>query len=96
LLKTDIVRAIAKKGGISYLDADDFVNIMFEAIIQALLHEERTAIRGFGNFTVRHYGERKSHNPKTGAEIMAAPVRVPYFRAGKELLNRVNNRENTC
>jgi hypothetical protein len=43
LLKTDIVRAIAKKGGISYLDADDFVNIMFEAIIQALLREERTA-----------------------------------------------------
>ncbi len=90
--KTDIVRALAKKGGVSYLDADDFVNLMFEAFVQALLREERIAIRGFGNFTVRHYGARKSRNPKTGAEITAAPVRVPYFKAGKELLNRINNR----
>jgi integration host factor subunit beta len=92
LHKAALVKNIAKKGGISYLDADDFVNLMFEAFVQALLREERIAIRDFGNFTVRHYGARKSHDPRTGKEIIAAPVRIPFFKAGRDLLNRVNNR----
>ena len=92
--KTDIVNVLAIHGSISRKAAEEFVNLMIDAMIAALMREERIAIRGFGNFTVRHYGARKSHNPKTGAEMTAAPVRVPYFRAGKDLLNRVNDREN--
>ena len=90
--KSELVKAIAAKGAVSQQAAEDFVNLMFDAMIAALVREERIAIRNFGNFTVRHYGYRKSHNPKTGAEITAAPIRFPFFKAGRDLLNRANNR----
>ncbi|HNT28166.1 MAG TPA: HU family DNA-binding protein [bacterium] len=91
MLKKDLVLKVAEKGGRSKRAAGIFVNFMFDAMINALLREERIAIRNFGNFTVRHYGGYTSINPKSGERIAVPAKRLPYFRAGKDLLKRINH-----
>lgn len=49
-----------------------------------------TEIRGFGSFGIKGYKSYTGRNPKTGAEIQVAPKKLPFFRVGKELKERVN------
>ena len=88
--KADLVLRIAEKTGCSQRAAEAFVNLMFDAMLTALVRGERIAIRNFGNFTVRHYREKTSYNPRSGTPIVVPSVRLPYFRAGKDLLKRIN------
>ena len=90
--KSDIVKRMIARGALSRNAAEEFVNLMFDAMIAALVREERIAIRNFGNFTVRHIRAGISHNPKTGEKIMLPERRFPFFKAGKDLLQRINNR----
>jgi len=90
--KTDMVKELAVRSGISKKAAEEFVNLMFDAMINALMREERIAIRDFGHFTVRRIRACTSRNPKTGERIMIPERRFPFFKAGKDLLQRINNR----
>ena len=90
--KANLVLRIAEKTGCSQRAAEAFVNLMFDALIAALLREERIAIRDFGHFTVRRIRACTSRNPKTGERIMVPERRFPFFKAGKDLLQRINNR----
>ncbi len=71
-------------------DAEVMVNEVFEGLADSLRRGERIEIRGFGSFVVRHRQARTGRNPRTGRRVDVEAKRVPFFKAGKELRERVD------
>jgi integration host factor subunit beta len=71
-------------------DAEVMVNAVFESMTEALSRDERIEIRGFGSFEIRHYKSYEGRNPRTGDPVEVQPKRLPFFKVGKELKERVN------
>jgi integration host factor subunit beta len=57
----------------------------------ALAKGDNIEIRGFGSFSVKEYGTYYGRNPKTGEKIKVKPKKLPFFKVGKELKERVNH-----
>jgi integration host factor subunit beta len=87
--KSELVEALAVKKGISFKKAEEVVNAIFETMTQALIRGDRIEIRGFGSFVVRDYKSYTGRNPKTGDLIQVKPKKLPFFKVGKELKERV-------
>ncbi|MFM7202779.1 MAG: integration host factor subunit beta [Myxococcota bacterium] len=91
MTKSDLVEKIAEKNrNISKKDIEIIVNTIFESMRNSLIRGERIEIRGFGSFTVKSRNAREGRNPKTGEVVHITQKRVPYFKVGKELRERVN------
>jgi integration host factor subunit beta len=86
----EIVRTYPSYSG---RDAEVIVNAVFEAMTDALSSGERIEIRGFGSFVVKKRRAREGRNPKTGEIVAVAAKRVPFFKVGKELKQRVDKDE---
>lgn len=71
-------------------DIELIVSTIFAEISAALARGERVELRGFGAFTVKHRGARTGRNPRTGAAVPVEEKAVPFFKAGKELRERIN------
>jgi integration host factor subunit beta len=87
--KSELVEALAASKGISFKKAEEVVNGIFDTMTQALVKGERIEIRGFGSFVVRDYKSYTGRNPKTGDLIEVKPKKLPFFKVGKELRERV-------
>ena len=88
--KSQLIEALAKKENLALRKAEDVVNTIFGDIEEALNRGERVEIRGLGSFKVKHYDGYQGRNPKTGEVIKVAPKRLPFFKVGKELKERVD------
>jgi integration host factor subunit beta len=88
--KSTLINVLAEKSDLSKRNAEQFVNLMNDAMISAMAQEDRIEIRGFGSFVIRHYGSYEGRNPKTGQTIKITDKRLPFFKAGKDLLSRIN------
>lgn len=88
--KADLTEVLASKGGIPKVRAASYINILTEAIQEALVREEKVTISDFGTFTVSKRREFTGHNPKNGNEMNVPARRIPVFRAGKGLKNALN------
>ncbi len=64
---------------------EDLVTIFFESIKAALIRGDKVEIRGFGSFRVRRRAPRLSRNPKTGEAVSVPAKAVPFFKAGRDL-----------
>ncbi|MGH7118857.1 MAG: integration host factor subunit beta [Acetobacteraceae bacterium] len=71
-------------------DAELIVATVFEQIVLALAAGERVELRGFGAFTIKRRNARTGRNPRTGQAVAVEEKFVPFFKAGKELRERVN------
>ena len=71
-------------------DVELIVATIFNEITAALARGERVELRGFGAFTVKRRDARTGRNPRTGAAVAVDEKAVPFFKAGKELRERVN------
>lgn len=71
-------------------DVEVIVGTIFDQITGALSRGERVELRGFGAFTVKHRDARTGRNPRTGEAVPVDEKSVPFFKAGKELRERVN------
>lgn len=71
-------------------DIELIVATVFEEITGALSRGERVELRGFGAFTVKRRDARTGRNPRTGEAVPVEEKSVPFFKAGKELRERVN------
>jgi len=89
--KSTLINVLAEKTDLSKRNSEQFVNLMVDAMISAMTQEDRIEIRGFGSFVIRHYGAYEGRNPKTGQTIRITDKRLPFFKAGKDLLQRINN-----
>ena len=73
-------------------DIELIVSTVFDEIIAALSRGARVELRGFGAFTVKRRDARTGRNPRTGESVAVDQKMVPFFKAGKELRERVNQR----
>lgn len=71
-------------------DMELIVTTIFDEITAALARGERVELRGFGAFTVKRRDARTGRNPRTGEAVPVHEKAVPFFKAGKELRERVN------
>ncbi len=88
--KAELITKVAEKQNIPLKVAKVIVDTIFDGMIQSLERGERIEIRGFGTFTLRHYGGYKGRNPKTGEIVNVPPKKLPFFKVGKELKGMVN------
>jgi len=88
--KSQLIEALAKKENLPLKKAEAVVNTAFNDVENALVKGERVEIRGFGSFKVKHYDGYQGRNPKTGELINVATKKLPFFKVGKELKERVD------
>jgi len=90
ITKSDLIEQLSEKLQLQRGKAESFVNTMFDSMVAALQKGDRIEIRGFGSFEVRHYKGYEGRNPRTGEPVQVKPKRLPFFKCGKELRERVN------
>ncbi len=90
--KADLVNALKSQNGFTRQQAEKVVDIFFDTMSNALASGERVEIRGFGSIFVKDYKAHVGRNPKTGDPVQVKPKRLPFFRCGKELKERVDIR----
>jgi integration host factor subunit beta len=73
-------------------DVERIVNTIFEEIINAMANGDRVELRGFGAFSVKKREARRGRNPRTGEAVPVEEKHVPFFKTGKLLRDRLNNR----
>jgi len=88
--KAELALEVAKRTDVSQKEAKVIVDAVFKEMVKALREGQRIEIRGFGSFVLRDYGSYRGRNPKTGDPVMVPPKRLPYFKVGKELKERVD------
>jgi integration host factor subunit beta len=88
--KSDLINALAKDADLPLRKSEEIVNVVFDAMAAALVNNERIEIRGFGSFEVREYSGYTGRNPKTGEKIPVEGKRLPFFKAGKDLRDKVD------
>ncbi len=88
--KSELVEALSNRENLTYKKAEQIVNIVFDSMAEALIENDRIEIRGFGSFMVKDYKAYMGRNPKTGEVIEVKPKKLPFFKVGKELRERVN------
>ena len=87
--KAELISVVAEKTDITKKDADKIVNAVFDTIVETLSRSEKVQIVGFGIFDVKEREARMGRNPKTREEIEIAPSRVPFFKVGKIMKEKV-------
>jgi len=88
--KADLIDALSTKENLTEKNASEIVNMVFDGFTDMLKKGGRIEIRGFGSFTVREYSGYTGRNPKTGAKTPVGPKKLPFFKVGKELKEKVN------
>jgi integration host factor subunit beta len=91
--KAELATEVSKKAKVSNKVAKVVVDAVFEEMVKALRRGDRVEIRGFGSFVIRNYDSYQGRNPKTGETVSVAPKKLPYFKVGKELKERVDGKE---
>jgi integration host factor subunit beta len=91
--RSDLVDALAASNPhLREADVELVVTTFFDAITAALARGGRVELRGFGAFTVKHRDARIGRNPRTGEPVAVKERGLPFFRAGKELRERLNHK----
>lgn len=91
MIKSELVQQIAEENPHLYQrDVERIVSTVFEEITEALSRGDRVELRGFGAFSVKTRDARTGRNPRTGEAVDVPQKTVPFFKAGKELRERMN------
>ncbi len=88
--KSELIDQLSAEARLPRATAEEIVNIIFDSMVNTLQRGERIEIRGFGSFEVREYRAYEGRNPRTGDPVKVDSKRLPFFKVGKELRERVN------
>ena len=88
--KIDLIKTLSTTTHISKIEASKIVNLFFDQMASALEKGDRVEIRGLCSFSVKTYEGYTGRNPKTGETVAVVPKKLPYFKCGKELRERVD------
>ena len=89
--KSDLILKILESEPTLYKkDANKIVNVFFDTISKAISNGERVELRGFGVFDVKQRQARIARNPKNGEAVAVPAKKVPFFRMGKNMKDRIN------
>lgn len=88
--KLELISALKNEADISKSEAAKVIQIFFDSMSEALAAGERVEIRGLCSFFVKEYKAYTGRNPKTGEKVVINPKKLPFFKSGKELRERVD------
>ncbi len=88
--KLELISALKRKSGLTKTEAAEVVQTFFDSLTESLAMGERVEIRGLCSFFIKEYESYTGRNPKTGQKVTIPPKRLPFFKCGKELKERVN------
>ena len=90
MTKSDLINALNSEFDITKQDAAAIVNLFFNEMSNALSKGDRVEIRGLCSFYVKNYKAYTGRNPKAGTSFKVQPKKLPFFKCGKELKERVD------
>ena len=88
--KLELIQAVKDKTGLSKQEASDVVKLFFDTLTETMVNGERIEIRGLWSFFMKEYDSYTGRNPKTGEKVQIPAKRLPFFKPGKELKERVD------
>jgi integration host factor subunit beta len=88
--KLELISALREKTDLSKQDAVAVIELFFDRMAHFLERGDRVEIRGLCSFYIKTYKDYIGRNPKTGEKVKIAPKKLPFFKAGKELKERVD------
>ena len=91
MIRSELVTSVAASNPhLTVRDVERIVAVVFDSIVDALADGRRVELRGFGAFSTRARDARTGRNPRTGTSVKVDAKRVPYFKPGKDLRDRLN------
>jgi integration host factor subunit beta len=90
MTKSDLIEKVAAQLSLPKGKAELIINCIFDSMEESLKAGHRIEIRGLGSFEIRRYKAYEGRNPRTGDPVGVNPKRLPFFKVGKELKERVN------
>ncbi|ARU16891.1 integration host factor subunit beta [Croceicoccus marinus] len=91
MIRSELIQTLARENPeLRPEDVEAVVSTFFDAITERLAQGGRVELRGFGAFSTRERAARAGRNPRTGETVEVPGKRVPYFKAGKEMRERLN------
>ena len=91
MIRSELVQHLSKENpGLSLREIELIVSVFFDQITERLAKGGRVELRGFGAFSTRAREGRTGRNPRTGTSVSIEAKRVPYFKPGKEIRERLN------
>ena len=91
--KSELIAKIAEKSGLNQKDAGKALDGLTQAVSDALANGEDVTLVGFGTFSVKERAARVGRNPRTGQSVEVGAKKLPFFKSGKELRDRLNTDE---
>ena len=88
--KVDLIQVLKDSNNLSKSEAETVINLFFGQMSEALAQGGRVEIRGLCSFFVKKYSGYTGRNPKNGEFVKVAPKKLPFFKVGKELKERVD------
>ena len=88
--KSELIERLAERSNLNVMQAEEIVNLIFRKMRDTMINGGRIEIRGFGSFVVKEYKSYQGRNPKTGEKIEVPPKKLPFFKVGKELKERID------
>ena len=97
MIRSELVQKLcADFPDLTQAEVENVVTALFDSITEQLADGGRVELRGFGAFSTRQRDARQGRNPRTGAAVDIDAKRVPYFKPGKEMRDRLNLGEVTA
>ena len=93
--KSELIEKLAEKSGLNTIQSEEVVNLIYRKMKDTMVNGGRIEIRGFGSFVVKEYQSYQGRNPKTGEKIAVPPKKLPFFKVGKELKERIDMVQST-
>jgi integration host factor subunit beta len=93
MTKSDLIESVRKETGLSKSKSEQVVELLFNKMTEALTAGDRVEIRGFCSIHVKEYQGYTGRNPKTGKLVQISPKKLPFFKCGKDLKERVDYKE---
>src|SRR6478672_7551095 len=97
MIRSELVQQLcADFPDLTQREVEGVVGAIFDSITEQLARGGRVELRGFGAFSTRQRDGRVGRNPRTGEAVSVDAKRVPYFKPGKEMRERLNLKEVTA
>ncbi|MCG8618054.1 MAG: integration host factor subunit beta [Desulfobacterales bacterium] len=88
--KLELISTLKDRADLTKSEAAEVIKIFFDSLADSFVKGERVEIRGLCSFHIKEYKSYVGRNPKTGQKVNIPPKRLPFFKCGKELKERVD------
>ena len=88
--KLELISTLKERANLTKSESAEVIKIFFDSLSESFADGDRVEIRGFCSFHIKEYKSYTGRNPKTGQKVTIPPKRLPFFKCGKELKERVD------